>query len=190
MRTTWIILSIMVLAGVVMYWLSQRKSPPGLYDSISISDTSGRAVERVKVYLARNPVEVDYNDSTGWSEDSIPLMKILDGSSLNFFNKNYKSAALYFTLDNKYFFDFEIHKKDTSQAYDISFRFQPVRDSFYIKGVIDTHQDSVLRFSGPMIRMYKAFAVIYNYKLPPEPVDSNDLPEGPQPTKTISILSD
>ncbi|HEU4607811.1 MAG TPA: hypothetical protein VFS31_06850 [Chitinophagaceae bacterium] len=187
MRSTWIILVFMLLAGVAMYFISKRQPVNGPYDSISLSDTSSLSRANTRVFLAYEPVEINYTDSIGWQQDSTALKKLLDGSNtLNFFNKHYQSAGLYITYNNQYFFDLEINKTDTARAYDISFRIAPRKDSFFIEGKIDTHLDSVVRFSGPMLPLYREFSVIYNHKLPPDPADSLD-PGAPKSDKTISI---
>ena len=197
MRTTWIILSIMVVIGLGMFYLSTIKTPPGVYDSIAIDNTSDSVTKKIKIYAANNPAEVYYLDSIWLQADSTPLKKILDGNKLNFINKRYQSITLFLTYDDKVFYDLEIDKPDTTQAYEISFTVQPMQDTFFVQGTVDKHKGDLLRFRGPMIPLYKQFILSYNNKLPPPEPDTSETdspaepaeePPGPPPNKTITVI--
>lgn len=196
MRITWIILIIMLVAGAGMYFLSTIKSAPGVYDTVAIENTVDSVMKKVKVFVANDPAEIYYLDGVWMKPDSIPLKKVLDGSKLSFMNKGYNSITLFFTWGDRFFYDLEIQKPDTTLAYQVEFSVRSQNDSVYVDGSIDK-KDDVIHFAGPMMPLYKQFVLTYNNKMPPLPPDSTaigdtaeaaDEPKGPQPNKTITVL--
>jgi hypothetical protein len=121
------------------------------------------------------------------------LKVVVDGSKLNFMNKQYASVALILTYDNSYFYDLEIDKPDPNEAFEISFAMKPEGDSVVVTGSVDKKEGDMLEFSGPMIKMYKQFILTYNNRMPPAPADSmvedsTALARAPMPNKTITVL--
>lgn len=200
MRTTWIILLLMVLAGGAMFYFARRPKRAAALDTIRVADSTDTLSRNVKVFLANNPVEVHYVDTLGWLQDSTPLRKILDHTVSDKFDKRYSTATLFITYNDAYFFDLEVIKPDTTQAYDISFRVQPSAGGYAISGSVDNKKDYLIHFTGPMFHIYSDFLVTYNNKLPPQPVDSSAVSDSsgrlidsagnrvPRANKTVTIL--
>jgi hypothetical protein len=68
-----------------------------------------------------------------------------------------------------------------------------VGNALVMNSVIDNPQGGEMRINGPMVKMYKAFVLTYNDRVPhekdssavaPPPADSS----GVQPSKTITVL--
>lgn len=197
MRTPLIIIAIMLICGAAMYLISRYQAPPGEYDMLTIENKDTSISRKVRLYAAIEPTEIFYADGTWLKADSTPLKLVLDRSNLNFMSKQYSSVALVLTYNNSWFYDLQFDKPDPSLAYEISFKLEPVGDTLYVKGVLDNNDGEVIRFGGPMIRMYKQFTLTYNNKMPPPPPDSLEyenesdslaLAHSPQPNKTITIL--
>jgi hypothetical protein len=187
----------MLICGAAMYLISRYQAPPGEYDMLTIENKDTSISRKVRLYAAIEPTEIFYADGTWLKADSTPLKLVLDRSNLNFMSKQYSSVALVLTYNNSWFYDLQFDKPDPSLAYEISFKLEPVGDTLYVKGVLDNNDGEVIRFGGPMIRMYKQFILTYNNKMPPPPPDSLEyenesdslaLAHSPQPNKTITIL--
>lgn len=193
MRTPILILSIMLIAGTVMYFISRYQAPPGEYDTISIENKDADIYSKVKVFAVTEPTEIYFADSNWMKPDSTPLKVVADGSKVNFMNKQYASVALILTYDNSYFYDLEIDKPDPNEAFEISFAMKPEGDSVVVTGSVDKKEGDMVAFSGPMIKMYKQFILTYNNRMPPAPADSTAgdstvLARAPMPNKTITVL--
>jgi hypothetical protein len=184
----------MLIAGAVMYFISRYQAPPGEYDMLNIENKDTSISRKVRVFAATEPTEIYYLDSNWLKPDSTPLKMVVDRNKLNFMSKQYATVALILTYNNSWFYDLEIEKTDPNQAYEISFKMEPVGDTVYVNGTIDKKEGDVVEFSGPMIKMYKRFILTYNNRMPPPPVDSTAtadstaLVKGPQPNKTITVL--
>ncbi|MFT3825483.1 MAG: hypothetical protein QM731_16310 [Chitinophagaceae bacterium] len=187
MRTTWIILLCMILAGGVMYFLARRPSSPGTADTISLVNTPDSIQQNIKMYVAYNPAEVYYRDSAWWLYDSLPLQLVPLENGKNTFNKNYSAATFYVTYDQHHFYDIEITKPDSSRAYDIRFSIKPIHDTLAVIGTIDDGKNDVMQFSGPMLPLYHQFVLTYNNKLSAPLLDSNTAIEQ-NADKTITII--
>ncbi len=186
MRTTWLILLLMVLAGAVMYYLATREKPPAPYDTISIRNTPDSIRKNTRLMVAFQPVEVVYKDST-WTTDSVPLKQIILDSSHNAFDKHYSSVTFFLDYDHRYFYDLEIPKPDPELPYNINFEIRRVNDTLQVSGTIDNKKAALIRFNGPMMKMYKAFMLTYNNRLPADstqPADSSTT----RATKTITVI--
>jgi hypothetical protein len=192
MRTTWMILVLMLVIGAGMYFFfTYKKDAPAEYDTITITKTADSIVKRIKVYVADNPTEVYYADSAWFMPDSTPLKKVVDASTLDYMNKHYHSATLYITYNDQAFYDLEINKPDSQQAYKVSLQLQSRNDTLYITGLLDKKEGDIVSFQGPLMPVYKQFAITYNNKLPPPPPDSTTTDslevKGPLPNKTITV---
>ena len=193
MRTTWIIIIAMLLIGAGMYYFfTYKESAPATYDTITITNTPDSIVQKIKVFVAENPTEVYYRDSIWFFPDSIPMKKVLDGSKLDYMDKHYSSGTLYITYNDRAYYDLELHKPDTLLAYKVSFQLQVNNDTLYIKGILDKKEGDIVSFHGPLMPVYKQFAITYNHKLPPPPPDSTATDstevQGPLPNKTITVF--
>ena len=192
MRTPLLILGIMLIAGTVMYFISRYQAPPGEYDTVNIENKEADIYSKVKVYAVTEPTEIYFVDSNWLRPDSTPLKVVVDGSKLNFMNKQYASLALILTYNNSYFYDLEIDKPNPNEAFEISFAMKPEGDSVVVTGSVDKKEGDVLEFSGPMIKMYKQYILTYNNRMPPAPgdstaEDSTALARAPMPNKTITV---
>ncbi len=192
MRTTWLILLITVLAGAGMYYFATQKKPVAPYDTIALYDTPDSIRQKLKLFAAYNPTEVTYRDSGWYQQDSIPLKEIPLDSAINSFDKNYKSVTLYLDYGHAWFYDIEVNKQQDI-PYKISVAVNNLRDTLQASGIIDDQQHEQLRLSGPMMKMYKAFLLTYNSKLPPPPADSTQDSSQQEPpatpaAKTITVL--
>lgn len=193
MRTPFIILGVMLVAGTIMYFLSRYQAPPGEYDTVNIENSDPNIYRKIKVYAVTEPTEIYYVDSNWLKPDSTPLKVVVDGSRLNFMNKQYASVALILSYNNTHFYDLEIDKPNPNEAFEISFTMKPEGDSVLVTGTVDKKEGDLVEFSGPMIKMYKQFILTYNNRMPPPPVDSTDedstaLARAPLPNKTITVL--
>ena len=198
MRTTWLILLIMVLAGAGMYYFATKKKPLAPYDTIALHDTPDSIRNKLRVFAAYNPTEITYRDSMWFQQDSIPLKEIPLDSAISTFDKNYKSATFYLDYDHAWFYDVEVNKPNPDIAYTIRFAIHKANDTLEASGIIDDPQHDQLRLRGPMMKMYQAFLLTYNNKLPPvtdstaTPDSTGDssreqLPATP-PAKTITVI--
>ena len=193
MRTPLLILGIMLVAGAVMYFISKYQAPPGEYDMLKLENKDTAISGRVRVYAVNEPTEIYYLDSTWLKPDSTPLKIVVDRNNLNFMSKQYASVALILTYDNTWFYDLEIDKPDPNQAFEISFKMQPVGDTMYVQGTVDKKEGDMMSFNGPMVKMYRQFILTYNNRMPPSAIDSTAadstaIVKAPQPNKTITVL--
>lgn len=192
MRTTWLILLIMVLAGAGMYYFATQKQALAPYDTIALHDTPDSIRQKLRIFAAYNPIEVTYRDSGWYQQDSVPLKEISLDSAVNAFDKNYKSVTFYLDYAHAWFYDIEVNKpKDI--PYKISFAVNSLRDTLQASGIIDDQEHEQLRFNGPMMKMYNAFLLTYNSKLPPPPPDSTQDSSQQEPpaipaAKTITVI--
>lgn len=192
MRTTWLILAVMILAGAGMYYVATRKKPIAPHDTILLQDTPDSIRSKIRLYVAYNPTEITYRDSVWYERDSIALKQLSLDSAANAFDKNYQSATFYLDYDHTWFYDIEVNKPKQDLAYTIRFSVNKVNDTLQASGIIDDLQHEQLRLSGPMMKMYKAFLLTYNNKLPPA-VDSTadsagGTPPAPPAAKTITVI--
>lgn len=171
MRTTWLILIVMILAGGGMYYFATRKKPIAPHDTIILQDTPDSIRSKIRLFVAYNPTEITYKDSTWYERDSIPLKQVPLDSATNAFDKHYQSATFYLDYDHAWFYDIEVNKPKQDLAYTLRFAISKMNDTLHASGIIDDLQHDQLRLSGPMMKMYQAFLLTYNNKLPPA-VDS------------------
>lgn len=189
MRTTWIILLLMLVAGSVMYYFATRKKPPAAFDTIVIHNTPDSIRNNTRLFVAFNPAEVYYRDSAWSTGDSIALKQVILDSSLNTFDKNYHTVTFFIDYNHQFFYDLEIPKPDPELPYAISFGIRPVNDTLQVTGTIDNKRNGLLRFSGPMLKMYKAFVLTYNNKIPADSTQTPDSSHAIKPSKTITVIS-
>ena len=167
MRTTWLILLIMVLAGGAMYYVATRPKVAAPYDTIALHDTPDSIRSKLRVFAAYDPTDITYRDSDWYQQDSIPLKEIaLDTISASF-GKNYKSVTFYLDYDHTWFYDVEVNKANPEVSYQISFAVNQLKDSLQASAIINDPLHDQLRLSGPMMKMYSAFLLTYSKKLPP-----------------------
>lgn len=166
MRTTWLILLIMVLAGATMYYFATQKEPVAPYDTIVLHDTPDSIRSRLRLYAAyNNPTEITFRDSA-WFQDSIPLKQVPLDSTIAF-DKNYKSVTFFLDYDHTWFYDVGVNKPSPDSAYIIRFSVNMVKDTLRAGGIIEDYKHDQFRLSGPMMKMYQAFILTYNNGLPP-----------------------
>lgn len=189
MRTTWLILLAMVLAGTAMYYLANRKKPLAPFDSINIVNTPDSIRQKLRLFVAYDPAEVSFRDSAWFEHDSIPLKEIPLRNSPNSFDKNYKEATFYLDYDHRYFYDIEVKKPEDGAAYELSFAVNNQQDTFHLQGIINDPVRDQLRLSGPMMQMYQAFILTYNAKMPPT-TDSTggEAPPASTASRTITVV--
>lgn len=189
MRTTWIIILLMILIGGGMYFYKTRKRPPSALDTVGISNTADSIRSKLQLYQAFNPSAIHYKDSTWFQgdSDSVKLKQISLDSTHNSFDKHYKDVTFYLAYGNQYFYDLEVTKPTLETSYDIDFEVTSIHDTLWVKGTIDDKHNDLIKFQGPMMKMYRSFLLTYNNKMPP-PTDSTVMEAGPQPAKTITVL--
>lgn len=189
MRGTWIILLIMVIAGVGMYFWFTRKPKAANHDTIVFKNTPDSIVKKLKVYLANDPKEVMYLDSVWMQSDSTPLKQVLNGVEQDTMSKQYSNITLFITYGDHSFYDLELTKPDPKMPYTLRFEIEPMSysDTLIIDGLIIPQKGDAIHFASPMMDMYSKFIVTYNHKLPPPPPDSTAI-RGHDPNKTITIL--
>src|ERR1044072_128486 len=120
MRGTWIILLIMVAAGVGMYFWFKPKPKSTRSDTIVFQNTPDSIIKKMKVYLADNPKEVMYLDSVWMQSDSTPLKQVLDGVTEDTMSKAYSNITLFLTYDHHSFYDIELTKTHTKILFYLS----------------------------------------------------------------------
>ncbi|MDF2187535.1 hypothetical protein [Paraflavitalea sp. CAU 1676] len=188
MRTTWLILLAMVLAGIAMYYLANRKKPLAPFDSISIINTPDSIRQKLRLYVAYDPAEVTFRDSAWFEHDSIPLKEISLRNTPNSFDKNYQKATFFLDYDHRYFYDIEVQKPAPDAAYELSFAVDNALDTFRIQGIINDPERDQLRLTGPMMQMYQAFVLTYNSKMPPRTDSTDDAPPATPASRTITVV--
>jgi hypothetical protein len=183
MRGTWIILAIMVLAGIGLYFYFTRKPAP-----IVFVNTPDSIVEKIKVYVAKQPTEVMYLDSVWMQQDSTPLKQVAGGMEESRLELLDSSVNLYLAYNDKYFYDLELKKSDPKNAYRLNFQIAPQNgDTLVLDGQIQPQRGDILAFQAMMMKVYPRFVITYNSRLPQEPFDSTKI-EGHTPDKTITVL--
>lgn len=189
MRGTWIILLIMVVAGIGMYFWFTRKPKPANHDTIVFNDTPDSIVKKMQVYLADDPKEVMYLDSAWMLSDSTPLKRVLNGVEQDTMSKSYSNITLFIAYDHHSFYDLELKKPDPKMAYTINFEVmeQNNNDTLILDGTIVPLKGDIIHFAVPMTKLYSRFVITYNHKLPQPPPDSTVI-KGHEPIKTITIL--
>lgn len=166
MRTTWLILLIMVLAGVAMYYLATRPKAAAPHDTIALHDTPDSIRQKLRVFAAYDPTEITFRDSAWYQNDSIPLKEIALDTVAAIFDKHYKSVTFYLDYDHTWFYDVEVNKPSEDISYQISFAVNMLNDTLRVSGIINDPLRDQLRLSGPMMKMYHVFILTYNNKLP------------------------
>jgi hypothetical protein len=189
MRGTWIILLIMIIAGVGMYFYFGKKEKKAVdHDSIAFENTPDSIVKKIKVYVAQRPLEVMYLDSVWMQQDSTPLKQVAEGNVENRLEKLDSSVNLYVSYDNKYFYDLELKKINPKYAYRLNLQVRPQNnDTMIVDGTIEPQKGDIIAFQDVMMKVYPKFVITYNDRLPEEPVDSNKI-EGHKPAKTVTVL--
>jgi hypothetical protein len=166
MRTTWIILVSMLLVGGIMYYLATKPQKTTVHNTISFGDTPDSIRQKTTLYIAYSPEQVYFRDS-GWTNaDSSPLKILPPDSALSAFN-GHGSATFFIDYDHQYFYDIEISKPATGQPFGITLHLEPDpgNNTLLVNGVVDS-QNGKLDFSGPMMKMYNAFVLSYNARIP------------------------
>lgn len=187
MRTTWLILLVMVLAGVAMYYIATRKKPVAPYDTIALYDTPDSIRHKIRLFAAYNPTEIIFRDSAWFQQDSIPLKEVSLDSATNAFDKHYKSVTFYLDYDHSWFYDIAVNKPSEDVSYLISFAINKVNDTLRLNGIINDPLRDQLRLSGPMMKMYRSFILTYNDKLPAT-ADSTGTPPAKLASRTITVV--
>lgn len=166
MRTTWIILVLVLLIGGIMYFLAQKPDKTTVHNTITFGNTPDSIRQRTRLYVAYDPAQVYFRDSA-WSNPDSSLLKIIPpDSATNAFN-GHGSATFYIDYNHQYFYDIEISKPATGQPFGITLDLQPDpgNNTIQLNGVVDS-QNGKLDFSGPMMKMYNAFVLSYNTRVP------------------------
>jgi hypothetical protein len=190
MRTTWLILLLMVAAGAGMYFMANRKKSLSSNETIAIINTPDSIRKKIRLFAAYQPADVLYADSAWHVQDSVLLKEINLDSATNTFDKDYQSATFFIDYDHSWFYDVEINKPKANAPYQLQFAVQPSGDQMIVTGDIDDQEGKVLRVSGPMVKMYKAFVLTYNSRIPQQEKDTSNLVDtsGIMPSKTITVL--
>ncbi|WP_276485189.1 hypothetical protein [Paraflavitalea pollutisoli] len=187
MRTTWLILLAMVLAGIAMYYVANRQKPVSPYDTISITNTADSISQKVRVFVAYDPAEVSFRDSTWYEHDSIPLKELSVHQTLNTFDKHYTNATLYIDYGHQWFYDVVVNKPAQDAAYQLNFTINNSADSFRLEAVINDPARDQLHLRGPMMKMYNAFLLTYGNRLSPN-TDTTTGPQAPPPARLITVI--
>lgn len=167
MRTTWLILFIMVLAGIAMYYFASRPKPVAPYDTITLHNTPDSIRQKLRLFAAYDASEIIFRDSVWFQHDSIPLKEIPLDSMQTRFNKQYSSVTFYLDYDHAWFYDVEVNKAAGQDlAYQISFSVNKVNDTLRVQGIINDPLHDQLQLTGPMMGMYRSFLLTYNGKQP------------------------
>ncbi|MBO9632721.1 MAG: hypothetical protein J7578_06350 [Chitinophagaceae bacterium] len=166
MRTTWLILVLMLLIGGIMYFLAQKPQRTTVHNTIAFGNTPDSIRQRTILYVAYDPAQVYFRDSAWSTADSTPLKIIPPDSALSAFN-GHGSATFYIDYNHQYFYDIEISKPATGQPFGLTLDLQPdpANNTVQLSGVVDS-QNGKLDFSGPMMKMFNAFVLSYNTKIP------------------------
>lgn len=186
MRTTWIIIIAMILAGGIMYFLATRPKTSLPYDTITLGNTPDSIKAKTQLWVAYDPVEVSFKDST-WRMDTIPLKQVTLDSTRITFDKHYRTVTFYLDYNHQYFYDLEIPKANPESALAISFNIIPSPEGYQVAGIIDDKKAGQLQFNGPMMKMYKGFVMTYNNKLPADSARIADT-SSTKATKTITVV--
>jgi hypothetical protein len=197
MRTTWLILLLMLALGAGMYLFATRKKPLASNDMITIENTPDSIRKKLKLFVAYTPAQITYADSTWLVQDSVPLKEINLDSATTAFDMNYTSATFYLDYDHKLFYDVEVNKADAHIPYAINFAVKPEGNVLVMHSSINNPRGNELRISGPMVKMYRTFLLTYNGRMPPETdtsatdtsIASSIDTSGIQPTKTIKVIT-
>ncbi|RYY18715.1 MAG: hypothetical protein EOO04_23425 [Chitinophagaceae bacterium] len=187
MRTTWIILLLTIAAAAGMYYYFSRETAPVAYDLIAFKNTPDSILQKVKVYTAERPMEVFYRDSTWTLADSTPLKRIMNNGNTDSIEKKYAEKTLFVTYDDKFFYDMDLRKIDSSVAYVINLQLVPLSDTMMVYGSIDQKNAGVINFRNPMANLFKSFVITYNDRIP----DSlkTDTSAGAPQTKATKIIT-
>lgn len=189
MRTTWLILLAMVLAGIAMYYVANRKKTAAPSDTISLLNTPDSIRQRLRLFVAYDPAEITYRDSAWYEHDSIPLKEIpLDRPHISL-NKQYANATLYIDYGHQWFYDVAVNKPMPGTAYELTLSVNNVADTLRAQAVISDPDRGQLRLSGPMMKMYNAFLLTYSDKVPPS-TDSTAAGTPPMPpaARLITVI--
>lgn len=187
MRTTWLILLAMLLAGTAMYYVANRQKPVSPYDSISITNTADSIRQKIRVFVAYDPAEVTFRDSAWYEHDSIPLKEVPVQQAFNTFDKHYTNATFYIDYGHQWFYDVVVSKPTQDAAYELHFTVNNSADSFRLQGIINDPARNQLHLRGPMMKMYNAFLLTYGNKLPPN-TDTATGPQPPPPSRLITVI--
>jgi hypothetical protein len=189
MRTTWIILIVMIAVAAAMYFYFSKGGEPAAYDLISIVSTPDSVRSKLKFSEADQPLEIFYRDSAWSLEDSTRLPQILASGSSDSIDKSYRERTIFLTYDDRLYFDLDLRKADSAEAYKIDLEINSVADSIFVKGTIDQGKSGLISFRSPMANLYRSFVITYHDRLP----DSikNDTTRArlqSQATKVITVI--
>jgi len=180
----------MIAAGAGMYFMSNRKPSFSANETIVIVNTPDSIRQKIRLFAAKEPAEITFMDSAWHVQDSVLLKEINLDSAANYFDKDYQNVTLFLDYGHEWFYDVEINKTKANAPYQLKFSVQPSGDQMVVVGDIDDQQGKILRVSGPMVKMYKAFVLSYNARLPQQEKDTSNLVDssGIMPSKTITVL--
>lgn len=156
----------MLLIGGIMYLLARKPQKTTVHNTISFGNTPDSIKNKTTLYVAYNPSQV-YFRQNGWSNADSSLLKVIPpDSALSAFN-GHGSATFYVDYNHQYFYDIEISKPATGQPFGITIDLEPdaANNTMQLNGVVDS-QNGKLDFSGPMMKMYNAFVLSYNTRIP------------------------
>lgn len=165
MRTTWIILVLMLLVGGIMYFIAQKTDHPVIDNTISFGDTPDSVKKKTTIYAAYDPAQLFYRDSAWFTPDSLPLKPVSPDSALSAFSTQHGSATFLVDYDHQYFYDIEISRPATGQPFGMHLQLKPDNNGILLDGVINS-QNGKFDFSGPMMKMYRRFSLAYNARVP------------------------
>ncbi len=166
MRTTWIILLVMVAAAAAMYFYFSRKDAPAAQDVLRIVNTPDAIRSRLKFSEASQPAEVFFRDSAWYLEDSTELPQVLMNKNVDSINKAYKEKTIFLTYDDRLYFDLDLRKTDSAEAFTIDLQVSGGADSVFVTGSIDQGKSGIISFRSPMANLYRSFVITYHDRLP------------------------
>jgi hypothetical protein len=191
MRTTTVILILTIAVGAGMYLLLFQKPESNKYDTISVVNTPDSVIQKLKVFVADQPIELIYRDSAWFLPDSTPLKRVLDGTLTDTMSFSLPQKTLIVSYDDRFFYDMDIVKSDSSDPNKIELRLQPRGDTMVVSGKIDKSEKGVINFASPMANMYRSFMITYTTRMPDSLRLANIDSTSPQSkaTKIITVIS-
>lgn len=189
MRTTWIILLLMVAAGGLIYLLVGRQPAATQAIATSFGRTPDSIRNRTRLFTATDPAKLYYRDSTWTTTDSMPLQQLPPDSARQLPGSS-GPVTYILDYDHRFFYDIELPPATGSKPLSIHFDILPVKDTLQVEGSVYMDNISQFRFSGPMMKMYPAFLITYTNKLPPDSsaTDSTEKSAFAGASKIITVL--